>query len=789
MRLTSLDRKLLRDLRGMRGQMIAIALVIIAGVATYVSMKSVMGALQLTLAEYYRDHRFADGFASVRRAPERVAARLRAVPGVAELETRVTAPVNLEVAGFDEPVAGLIVSIPEQRQPMLNRLFVRAGRLVRAGREDEVLLNEVFATAHDLRPGDHLEAIINGRRKVLTVVGIALSPEHLLQIQPGSLFPDPERFGVLWMGREAVAAAYDMQGAFNSVAFTIAPGASIDDVIERIDLILARYGGLGAIPRADQPSNFAISEEFRQLQGTSTLLPIIFLSVAAFLLNIVVSRLISLQREQIGVLKAFGYRNLAIGVHYMKLVLAVAVSGAVIGTALGLWLGSLLGKLYLTYYRFPALDYRVRVSIVFTAVLLTAGAAMVGALQAVRRAVRLPPAIAMRAAPPPTYRATLVERIGLQRFFDQPTRMIMRQLERQPTRALLTMVGIASSCAILIMGRFGTESFKLILRVQYGLAQRENVTVTFVEPTSTAAVYELASLAGVQHAEPFRAVPVRLTHEHRRHDTAIQGIPADATLRRIIDTELQPITIPSEGIVLTERLAQILDAQPGDQITVEIREGDRRTRVAPVAGLTRQFVGVAAYMQLPALNRLAASGQAISGVYLMTDERFDSTLTRALQDRPRVSSILAQERTIQAFTESYERSMLTFTFILSLFAGVIAFGVVYNSARIALSERDRELASLRVLGFTRGEISYILLGELAVLTLAAIPLGFLLGTALTAWVVQSLQTDLYQFPLVLGRRTFGVAALVVLIAAFISAFIIRRKLHRLDLVGVLKTRE
>jgi putative ABC transport system permease protein len=785
----ALDRKLLRDLRGMRGQMLAIGLVIVAGVATYVSGRSVMDALQRTLADYYRDYRFADGFAAVRRAPESVRARLRDVPGVAELETRVTAPVNLEVAGFDEPVAGLLVSVPEDAQPTLNRLFVREGRLVRVGREDEVLLNEVFATAHELRPGDHVTAIVNGRRKVLTVVGIALSPEHLLQVQPGSLFPDAERFGVLWMGRQALAAAYDMEGAFNDVGFTVAPGARIEDVIERIDLILAPYGGRGAIARKDQPSNFAISEEFRQLRGTSTMLPIIFLGVAAFLLNIVVTRLISLQREQIGVLKAFGYRNLAVGVHYAKLVLVVALIGAAIGTVVGLWLGSLLGKLYLAYYHFPALDYRARASIVLAAVLLTTGASLVGVIQAVRRAVRLSPAIAMRAAPPPSYRATLVERLGLQRFFDQPTRMIMRHLERQPARALLTMVGIASSCAILIMGLFAGDSFNFIMRVQYGLAERENLAVTFVEPTSTAAVYELASLAGVRHAEPFRAVAVRLKHEHRRYDTAIQGIPSAATLRRIIDTELQPVGIPSAGIVLTERLAGILGAQPGDVITVEVREGSRRTRNATVAGFTRQFIGVAAYMEMTELNRLAGTGQAISGAYLMTDAHFDHVLTRALQDRPRVSSIVSQERTMQAAMESYERSMLTFTFILSLFAGVIAFGVVYNSARISLSERDRELASLRVLGFTRGEISYILLGELAVLTLAAIPLGFLFGAGLSAWVVQALQTDLYQFPLVLSRDTFGLAAVIVIIAALISALIVRRKLNRLDLVGVLKTRE
>ncbi len=783
------DRKLLRDLYGMRSQAVAIAFVVLAGVATYVAMRNVMVSLEVTLDSYYREYRFADGFAAARRVPELVRERLAAVPGVSALETRVTAPVNLEVPGFDEPVAGLLISMPEDEQPVLNRLFIREGRLVRAGREDEVVLNEPFAEAHGLHPGHELTAIVNGRRRVLTVVGVGLSPEHLLQVQPGTLFPDPERYGVLWMGRHALAAAYDMQGAFNDVAFTLTPGTSVDDVIERVDLILAPYGGVGAYARDVQPSHWAISEEFRGLHTSSTTLPIVFLAVAAFLLNVVVSRLITLQREQVGVLKAFGYSNAAVGLHYVKMVLVMALAGAAAGIGIGLWLGALMGDLYMEYYRFPVLDYRVSVPVIVTAVGLTTGASVLGVVGAVRRAVSLSPAIAMRPAPPPLYRRTLLERLGLEGFFDQPSRMIVRNLERQPARSLLTVVGIASSCAILIMGLFFTDSIEHVLRVEYGLSQRENVNVSFVGPASTSAVQELAALPGVRYAEATRAAPVTLRHEHREYDTAIQGIPPKAYLRQVVDTELEPIAIPAHGIVLTERLAQILGARAGDAIVVEVREGARRTRRVSVAGITQQYVGLAAYMELSELNRLVGTGQAVTGALLLTDTRDGEELNRALRERPQVASIVSQERMIASFRETMDRSMLTMTLILTVFAGVIAFGVVYNAARISLSERDRELASLRVLGLTRGEISFILLGELVVLTLIAIPIGFLLGAAASAGLVQAFQTDMYRFPLVLGRKTFGISAAVVLGAALVSASIVRQKLSHLDLVGVLKTRE
>ena len=780
---------MLRDLRGMWGQALAIAFVIVSGVATFVAMTATMDSLQRTLETYYSDYRFGDAFASVRRAPERLHERLRNVPGVGLVQTRVTTSANLEVPGFGEPVMGQIVSIPEGEQPRLNRLFVREGRLVAPGREDEVVLNEAFAEAHGLGPGESITAIINGRRKALNVVGIALSPEFLMQIQPGSLFPDPQRFGVMWMGREGLAAAADMDGAFNDASFALAPGADIRDITDRIDALLKPYGSQGVQSRADQPSHFYITEEFRQLRSMSTVLPLIFLSVAAFLLNIVVTRLIGTQREQIAVLKAFGYSSFAVGMHYVKLVLVVALVGAAGGTALGLWLGRGMSALYMEFYRFPYLDYALRLPVLFAAVSLTIAAALLGVVRAVRRSMKLPPAEAMRPAAPALYKPTILERIGLQRWFDQPTRMILRSLERQPIKALLTLVGMAASCAILVMGLFFGDAFDYIVDVQYGTAERADLTVTFNQPTSTAALYEVAAMRGVQYAEPFRAVPVRLHLGHRTYETAISGVPEEQVLRRVLDRELRPVPIPREGIVLTDRLADRLGARPGDVLRMEILEGSRRTVNVPLVSLAQQYIGLGAYMDIDRLNRITGNGQSLSGVLLAIDPFYEADLTEEIQQRPRVASIVSQDRIIESVYETSGQTTLTFALILTVFAGAIAFGVIYNSARITLAERDRELASLRVLGFKRNEVAYILLGELGLLTLLSLPLGFALGAALSAATVESLVTDLYEFPLILRRDTFAFAGVVVISAAVVSAVIIRRMLNKLDLIGVLKTRE
>ncbi|NNF03680.1 MAG: ABC transporter permease [Rhodothermales bacterium] len=785
----SINRKLYRNLWHMRGQALAIAFVVVAGVSTYVSFQAVMDSLQRTLDSYYASYEFADVFATVRRAPQRLEDRIQGVPGVARVQNRVLSGLNLEIEGFEDAITGQVVSIPEGRQPLLNQVYLREGRLLRPGREDEVILNEVFSQAHDLSPGDSLTAVMNGRRKTLHVVGIGLSPEFLIQLEPGTMFPDAERFGVLWMGRDAVAAAYDMEGAFNNVSLALAPGANVDDVIDRLDLILKPWGGAGAQSRDRQLSHFYITEDFKQLETTSTVMPLVFLAVAAFLLNIVVTRLIRTQKEEIAVLKAFGYGNGAVGWHYVKFTMVIAAVGAAAGTGLGIWMGAGLGNLYLEFYRFPELDYAFRPRVALSVAALTTAMILIGVVSAVRKAVTLPPAEAMRPSPPERYTRSLLERLGMQRFFDQPTRMIVRHVERQPVKSLLTVVGIAFSCSILILGRFSEESFKHIVDVQFGIVQQEDLMVSFIQPASTDAIYEIAAIPGVRHVEPMRGAPVRLRNGHRMYETGIEGVDRDGTLRNLVDTDLVPIRIPSGGILLSDRLAYNLDARPGDMLTAEFLEGARRIVDVPVVGVAKQYWGVSSYMDIDALGTLSGEPRAVSGALLTIDADREPDIVRELRRRSLVAGVAAQARVIESFWESSAQTMLTFTFILTILAGVIAFGVVYNSARIALSERDRELASLRVLGFTRGEIVYILLGEMALLTLVAIPVGFLIGSGMGYLIVGQLQTDLYSIPLILKRQTFAFAAVVVLASSAISGLIVRRKLHRLDLIGVLKTRE
>jgi len=784
----TLDKKVFRDLWNLRGQALAIALVIASGVATFVMCLSVLQTLENTRADFYRDYRFAEVFAALKRAPNGLEERIAEVSGVRRVTTRIVAPLTLEVEGFGEPITGELVSLPTD-PGALNQVYLKAGRQVAPDRDDEVLLSDGFAEAHGLSPGDTLRAIVNGHRKDLRIVGIALAPDRVFQLGPATMLPDFTRYGVLWMARDPLSVAFDMEGAFNQVTLALSPGAPTEEVIDRVDELLERYGGTGAYDREDQLSHRYLNEEFKQLRNMARMFPTIFLGVAAFLLNVVVARLVHTQREQIAALKAFGYSNVQVGVHYAKLIVVIVLFGSALGVALGGWLGKGLSDMYLEFYRFPGLRYELRPWVVTSATAISVAAALLGAFFAVRRAVTLPPAEAMRPEAPARYRVSVVERLGLQRLLSQAGRMIVRGLERRPLNSGLSVIGIGFACALLMVSSFFSDATDQLIYVQYNLIQREDMTVNFTEPTSRQALFELQALPGVLRGEPFRQAPVLIRSAHRSYRTGVQGVEPESELHQLLDDQLRPFRPPSQGLLLSKALADILQVEPGQHVVLEFLDGARPQAEVPVAALVKEFIGTSCYMDLDALNRLQGEGHVISGAHLAVDPRYQDELYVALHDRPRVAGILSVGSSLATLRETMQRQMLTFAFFNTLLASSIAFGVVYNAARIALSERSRELASLRVLGLTRWEISTILLGELALLTLIAIPVGWGIGYGLCYGMVQTWQNDLFRIPFVVAPRTYTFAAVVVLVSATVSALIVRRRLDRLDLVSVLKTRE
>lgn len=784
-----LDRKLLRDLWRMKGQALSIAAVVAVGIGSLVMSLSLLESLTDARRDFYNRHGFADVFIGLKRAPKTVGDRLGELPGVVQWETRLVYDVLLDIPDWQELAIGRFVSIPDSGDPRLNRLYLRRGRMLAADRSDEVVVSEIFADAHGYRPGDRIQALLNGRKQTFTLVGIVLSPEYVYAVNESVLFPDPKRFGVFWIREAALAAAFQMEGAFNSATLQLAAGASRRPVLDGADALLREYGSLGAYPRRDQISHRLVNDEIRELETMATVIPPIFLGVASFLIYITAGRLVAVQREQIASLKALGYGNAAIGMHYLKFVTLIVVAGTVMGIALGAWAGELLLDIYAVYFRFPSWEFRIPAWSLALGLGLSLLAAAGGTINSVLWVARLAPAEAMRPLAPAAFRTSWLDRVGLNRWLAPETRMALRYISHGPIRSALTTAGIACAVAVIIIGGFWTDAIDYIVQVQFGRAQRDTTYVSFTHPLAPAALQELRGMPGVLAVEGLRQVPVRLMSGPRRYLTGLSGIPEGAQLRQPLDMRLRRLSMPAEGVLLSQSLGDILQVKPGDVLQVEVLEGDRPTRDLPVVGLVNDMVGLSAYMDKSALNRWMKEGPLSSGAALLAAPGQSGALAAALKGLPQAGSVADHAAMVRTFVETFGKYINTFSALLELFASVLAVGVVYNSARIALSERAWELASLRVLGFTRGEVTRILLNKLALEHVAAIPLGYVLGYWGARWMIASMAKESYSIPLVITNRMYAIATLVVLASAALSAFLLARQIRNLDLVGVLKARD
>jgi len=786
---SALDKKLGRDLWRMKGQASAIAVVIALGVLMLVMMDGLVNSLDATRAAYYDRYRLADIFAPVKRAPDTILHRIAEIDGVGAVEGRITGGALIDLDGEPAPIRAQVVSLPDYGPSRINDIYLTEGRALDPTRKDEILILKGFAEARGLKPGDRLSATMNGARRTFDIVGFAQSPEFLYAVAPGEIVPNDANFAVFWMSREALGAAFDLDGAFNEALLQVGRNADPVAVLDRVDALLAPYGGAGAYALEDQLSNRFVSEEITSLKLSTRTAPPVFLGVAAFLLYIVVSRMVQSEREQIGLLKAFGYSSAEVSLHYFKFTLVIALAGAALGCIFGVMSGRGMVGIYLKYYKFPFLVFSVDPGAFVIGVVVSVFAATLGGVLVLRRVFALTPAVAMRPPAPADYSKSVDFSETLKRMLDQPSRMVLRRFIRQPWRAVAATLGIGAGMALSVAMLTVLASFDEIMDLNFSVINRGDVTVTFIEPLSDKTLFEIKRIPGVIEAEPFRSVPAILRHDRRSHRGGLSGLTENARLSRAISDDHAEIVMREDGVILAQSLAKKLAIGPGDMLTVDVREGRRPVLELPVAGIAETLMGAPAYIELDALNRVMKEPHRVSGAYLRIDASNSDAIYKAIKDMPAVAGVSRKDEERKALQKMMDEGAGGTRFIMAAIAGIITFGIVYNSARIAFAERQRDLASLRVIGFTRGEAAYVLLGEIAIISLVALPVGVLLGQFLAVAISAGFSTELYQIPVYYSKMSYGVAALAVLAAACFSGWIVSRDVKKLDLVESLKTRE
>ena len=784
-----LDRKLLRDLSRIKGQAIAIGFVIALGVLMLVMMQGLVNTLDETRKAYYEQYRLADVFAPVVRSPERVLQTLAKIPGVKAIEGRVVGDALINLPDVSIPLRAQAVSLPDFYTPRINNIYLVSGRMINSQNADEILLLKGFADARNLTLGDTLFATMNGAQRRFNIVGLAESPEFLYTTAPGEMVPDAGRFAIIWMSNTALSAAYDMDGAFNEALISLEPSARLPEVISAVDLILDSYGGLGSYGLIDQSSNRFISEEISGLRASAKGVPPVFMTVAAFLLYIVVSRIVQSEREQIGLLKAFGYSSVEVGIHYLKLVLIIAIGGAITGSIMGVLAGSSLAVFYQNYFKFPFIVFQIEPRAFITGFLVSIGTASLGGLLVLRKIFFLTPAVAMRPPAPDDYGIIRDIPLWFKRKLDQPSRMVLRRIIRQLGRMAGAVIGIATGMALSVGMISLLSGFDRSLELTFSVLDRSDATVIFTNTMPDRTVFDLQHIAGVSYVEPFRSVPVVFRNELYHYRGSINGLVQNPRLNRALDKNQQPITLQKDGIVLSKSIANILHLSPGDMLTIEVREGLRPSLQIPVSSISETLLGSPTYMNIESLNRILKEPNRISGAYLSLDESKSEQVYQAIKEIPAVAGITLKQDSKTAFQKLMNDGAGAMRYVMAIIAGVITFGIVYNSARIAYAERERDLASLRVIGFTKNEAAFVLLGELALVTLVAIPLGAILGYYLSIAIADEFSTDIYQIPSQYSPESFGIAGVAVIIASIASGWLVKRDSDRIDLVSTLKSKE
>lgn len=788
--MTAIFRLLVSDLMRLWKQGVAIVGLMVCGVATFIMSTSTIRSLEMSRDLYYARYRFSHLWAPLVRAPEGLLEHIRAIPGLEEASGKIVRQVLLDFPSMPEPASAKLISIDRDPNLGINGLFLRRGRFPEYSQETEVVISELFAEAQGLGIGDKIVANLGGKRETLHIVGIGLSPDSIYVVQPGLILSDNRLYGILWVPRAKLAAAFNMEGAFNEVNARVSRNGNIRRVQEELDRLLKPYGGTGAYDREDQESHGRVRDEMKELRTMAFLAPAIFLSVSAFLLNMVFSRMVAHQTEQIATMRAFGYRRWEIGWHYLRLVSVWMTIGLLLGIVVGLQLASWLNELYKLFFRFPEI-----VAVRFgwewiLAVALCVSVASLGTLSGIHRAMQLPPAEAMRAGTTTVSPPGWVRDLRWINLLPSFNRLVAIRLVSNPWLSLFSILGMALGISLLVLSSFMESTIDYVLEHQFSKSQRHSLQLAFYEKRSESCLHSIEQWTGVQRVEGFRSVPARLHHGLQNERLALLGLEPHSQLFRVLDHNDQPIHFTEQsGLTLNQKLANKLGVGLGETVEIDILEGQERSIALPVARIIANYTGPAAYLPRSQLHRLMMEGEQVSGVFLTLDTSYRDPIYRMIKDTPGISGILDKRAALANFRALLSKSTGWMRIVNGVFAALIALGVAYNSTLITFTERARDLATMRVLGYNNAEVKWILLLELVCITLLALPIGIPLGYTFAYGMTVALDSDSHRFPLIIDRQTIAYAISVTLGSSLLCGWLVIRMIEGMDLISVLKVRE
>ncbi len=789
-----LDRKLLRELHASKGLLFATTSLIAVGVMCFIYMRISHRNLRMEQAQYYAQGRLADFWIDVKKVPLAELDALIALPGISEIRPRIQFFVTVDLDRVREPINGQVLSVPDRWQPMINDLILKRGSYFTESRRNEVIVNDAFAREHKLFPGQIIHLILNNQRQELFIIGTAVSPEFVYLVGPGSITPDPQHFGVFYLKQSFAEEVFDMDGAANQIVGKLSPEVrdDPDPLLRRAEAILDPYGVYNTIAQKDHPPCRYLADEIRGLGVFASIMPTIFLIVAALVLNILMSRLIDQQQVIIGTLKGLGYANAQIFLHYLKFAATVGLLGATLGCLGGYGMSEFVTRLYRTIFEFPDLPNRFEPTIYLIGIVISLACSLGGAVHGARLALKLQPAQAMRVKPPTQGKTVWLERIGfLWKRFSFGWRMVLRNLIRNRLRTAVGLFAAAMGAGLMITGFILYNATGYLISFQFELISRSDIDLKLEKERSLDVLNESRRLPGVDFAEPTLDVACEFIHGPYRRKGGLTGLIPNAKLTIPRNVNADPIRVPTSGVAMTRKLAEILHLESGDTFTAIPVKGLKQAVDLKVAEISDSFLGLGVYTDLEYLSRLISEETVVTGVQLKISsangEKYE--LYRQLKQMPALQAVNARLDNLRNLTETLVNMQRIFIGLFTLFAGVIFFSSLLNTSLIGLAERRRELATLRVLGYGPFEIGGLFLRESMMVAIIGTTLGLPLGIALCHWIAHIYNTDLFRFPIILPPIVFIGTYTVGIIFGLLAHAVVQHEIVKFDWLDALKVKE
>ena len=791
---TILLRKIIRDLRARRASLIALVFIMAFGISSFICFLSVYRDTAAAKDAYYRQNRLATLIVRMKRAPASVLDDVRALPNVASARGRVSISAVLEIPRNDSPISGMAISLPAKRTPILNDVVLRAGTWFSSDGNREVLVTEEFARANRLIPGDHIKVLLLDEQHDFLIVGLVSAPEYVYLVPPaGGLAPDPARFGAVYLPERFLQEASELDGAFNQILVSVndpAKGA-VRTLEERLKVQLDLYGVVQVAKMIDQPSPQFLDNELENVRKSSTMTPAIFLGAAALILNVLVARLVHQQRGVIGTLKAIGYTSRQVLLHYVGYGIAIGTLGATAGVVLGSIFHNLMLLLYRSIFSIPNIEYHFYPDLFIWAFVICILAAVAGTLKGVRAAAKLEPAAAMQPPPPEKGRRIILERFPLLwNRLNFRMRMVFRDIFRNPFRSLVSIF-VAMLAMTMMEGAFCMrDALMFLMRFEYQLVMHNDLSLSLRDPRGRHYDAEEKNLPGVAQTESQLNVPCDLMNGNRARVISVTGIDATPTLYTPVDRFERPVTIPRTGILLTKKLAEILDVKVGDFITLHPLIGERREARVRVEGTIDTYVGLSAYASIPFLSRLIGEEWAANTLLIKNyGSGAPAALIEDVKERRQVTAVGERARALAQFEGTFGKVNATIIGIFVVFAGLIGFGSVLNSSLVSLSERQRAVGTLRVLGYTPGQIAAIFAGESAILYTIGSLIGIYTGTLYVRLLVKVYSSEIFRFPEVIRPERMVQSIIVMTCSMILAQLIVHRLIAKMNWLDVLKVKE